>query len=75
MSGKVATETATSSEQGPRRRTWIYAVIAALVVVVFGYLSLIRNEDSLANRDYYRVLYEAAETINENLDQLDRRYQ
>ncbi len=74
MSGEAATETATSSEHGPRRRTWIYAAIVALVAVVFGYLSLIQYEDSLANRDYYRVLYEAAETFNENLDQLDRRY-
>lgn len=74
MSAEAVTETAPSSEPRPRRRTWVYVLVVVFVVICFGYLSLINTQDSVANHDFYRVLYEASNKFNENLDQLDRMH-
>jgi hypothetical protein len=74
MSTEAITETTLSRTPAPRRRLWIYALIVVLVVISFGYLSLINSRDNFANSDFYRVLYEATNKFNENLNQLDKMH-
>jgi hypothetical protein len=70
MSVNMVTETTLSKASASRRRVCIYALIVMLIFISVGYLSLMNNKDSAANKDSYRVLYEAANKFNENLNQL-----
>ncbi len=74
MSTEAITKTTLSRTPAPRRRLWIYALIVVLMVISFGYLSLINSRDNFANSDFYRVLYEASNKFNENLNQLDKMH-
>ena len=74
MSADAVAKTTFYKTPTSRRRVWIYALIVVLVVVSFGYLSLINSKDSAVNKDFYRVLYEASNKFNENLSQLDKMH-
>lgn len=74
MSTEAVAETTISRAPAPRRRLWIVVLIVVLVVISFGYLSLIDSRDNFANSDFYRVLYEASNKFNENLNQLDKMH-
>ncbi|MGI9287838.1 MAG: hypothetical protein ACR2P1_20805 [Pseudomonadales bacterium] len=74
MSSEAVAEAKPSSESAPRRKAWIYVLIAVLVVVSFSYLSLTKRKDNAANHDFYRVLYETSNEFKENLLRLDRMH-
>jgi hypothetical protein len=74
MSADAVAETTLSKAPAPRRRAWVYALIVVLVVISFGYLNLINSKESFVNNDFYRVLYEASNKFNENLNQLDKMH-
>jgi hypothetical protein len=61
--------------QAPKSKTWIYLLIAIIVLLGVGYYSLINQSSASINHDFYRVLYEASNKFNENLNSLDSMHQ
>ncbi|GAB5378753.1 MAG: hypothetical protein Alis3KO_03130 [Aliiglaciecola sp.] len=55
----------------PNRKWWVYAILLVLVLGVLAYYGLQSRKDRSSNHDYYRVLYEASNSFNENLIKLD----
>ncbi|SET24699.1 hypothetical protein SAMN05216326_1176 [Nitrosomonas marina] len=56
------------------RRLGFFALIALLIGVLIGYFSYVDSREDLVNNDYYRVLYEASNKLNENLSQLRKMH-
>ena len=55
----------------PSRKMWVYGIIVVLTIAAMAYYALLNQKDRSTNHDYYRVLYEASNTFNENLSKLD----
>jgi hypothetical protein len=75
MSAKSVSDHTSSNQQAPKRKSWIYIILAILVLLGLGYYSLLNQNSSSVNHDFYRVLYEASNKFNENLISLDRMHQ
>lgn len=56
-------------------KNWVYIMLAVLIACSLGYYALVSQKDRFANHDYYRVLYEATNRFNENLNKLERMHQ
>ncbi len=74
MSANAVAKSTLSKPAAPRRRVWIYAFVGLLTAISFGYFNLINSQDNFANNDFYRILYEASNKFNENLNQLDKMH-
>ncbi len=70
----MSSETAAKTKQGPGRKTWVYGILLLLVLGALGYFGVLNMQDRSINHDYYRVLYEASNSFNENLIKLDRMH-
>jgi hypothetical protein len=55
----------------PNRKLWVYGILLILVFAGLAYYGLQSRKDRSINHDYYRVLYEASNTFNENLQKLN----
>ncbi|MFT5677023.1 MAG: hypothetical protein ACI808_002975 [Paraglaciecola sp.] len=64
-----------STQSRVRGRTWIYLFLGVLIVAGFAYFRFIHVQNSFINHDFYRVLYEASNSFNENLTSLRRMHQ
>lgn len=71
----MTTETAKKTKGAPARKSWVYGILLVFVLAVVAYFGLMNRQDRSTNHDYYRVLYEASNTFNENLIKLDRMHQ
>lgn len=49
-------------------------MLGILLLAGFAYFSFINTHNSFINHDFYRVLYEASNTLNENLNSLERMH-
>lgn len=67
----MPSETAKSTTAGPNKKTWVYGILILLIFAAIGYYALLNQKDRTANHDYYRVLYEASNEFQENLNKLD----
>ncbi len=74
MSANAVAETTQTKQTAPRRRVLVYTFIGLLVVISFSYFSLNNSRDNAANNDFYRILYEASNKFNENLNQLRKMH-
>ncbi|GAA0857257.1 hypothetical protein GCM10009114_22290 [Aliiglaciecola litoralis] len=54
----------------PNRKLWVYGILLLLILAGLTYYGLMNRKDRSTNHDYYRVLYEASNTFNENLQKL-----
>lgn len=70
MTTETAVEVPIGKPSGPNRKIWVYAIVIIVIVGIIGYFSYLNRKDSFANHNYYRVLYEASNTFNENLIKL-----
>ncbi|WP_299074564.1 hypothetical protein [uncultured Paraglaciecola sp.] len=61
--------------QAPKSKTWVYLLVIVLALSGFGYFSLLNRSSASINHDYYRVLYEASNKFNENLNTLNSMHQ
>jgi hypothetical protein len=75
MSAETELQNTSSRSQAPKSKTWIYLLVAIMVILGFGYYSLLNQSSASINHDFYRVLYEASNKFNENLNSLDRMHQ
>lgn len=71
----MTTDTARKTKGAPARKSWVYGILLVLVLGVLAYFGLVNRQDSSTNHDYYRVLYEASNTFNENLIKLDSMHE
>lgn len=71
---KSATNSTSTSGQAPKRKVWIYLLLGIIVIAGVGYYSLLNQNSAYLNHDFYRVLYEASNKFNENLNSLDRMH-
>ncbi len=67
----MQSEAKNSAYAAPNRKLWVYGLLIATVLVGFTYFGLLSEKDRSINHDYYRILYEASNTFNENLIKLD----
>jgi hypothetical protein len=67
----VHSEATKSTYAAPNRKLWVYGLLVATVLGALAYFGLLSQKDRSVNHDYYRVLYEASNTFNENLLKLD----
>ncbi len=74
MPANAVAKTTLSKPAAPRRRVGVYAFIGLLTLISFGYFNWSDSQDNSANNDFYRILYEASNKLNENLKQLDRMH-
>lgn len=74
MSDNAVAKTTLSKPIAPRRRVWVYAFVGLLTVISFSYFNWSSSQDNFANNDFYRILYEASNKFNENLNQLDKMH-
>ncbi|MGS2721566.1 hypothetical protein [Paraglaciecola aestuariivivens] len=70
MSNQNAAYNTSSKEVAPKRKTWFTLFIAIILVAGFGYYLLLNQHAASLNHDFYRVLYEASNQFNENLNSL-----
>ncbi|SEM80632.1 hypothetical protein [Nitrosomonas marina] len=70
----TVTEPAQPRKPALNRRLGFFALIALLIGVLIGYFSYVDSREDLVNNDYYRVLYEASNKLNENLSQLRKMH-
>jgi hypothetical protein len=75
MSAESAAQTTPSITKTSSRKTWIYVFCAILVLVGLVYYSLLNRSSSYINNDFYRVLYEASNRFNENLNSLNSMHE
>jgi hypothetical protein len=71
MSAETVVQNTSSHSQAPKSKTWIYLLVAIIIIMAFGYYSLLNQSNASINHDFYRVLYEASNKFNENLNSLD----
>lgn len=75
MSAETLVHNTSPRTQAPKSKTWIYLLVAIIVILGLGYYSLLNQSSASINHDFYRVLYEASNKFNENLNSLDRMHQ
>lgn len=71
MPAEMEVHNTSSRTQAPKSKMWIYSLVAIIVIIGFGYYSLINQSSASINHDFYRVLYEASNKFNENLNSLN----
>ncbi len=75
MSTETVVQNTSIRSQAPKSKTWVYLLVVIIVILGFGYYSLLNQSSASINHDFYRVLYEASNKFNENLNSLDRMHQ
>jgi len=75
MSAETVVQNTSTRSQAAKSKTWIYLLVAGVVLLAFGYYTLLNQSSASINHDFYRVLYEASNKFNENLNSLDRMHQ
>jgi len=71
----VQSNSKTSNYAAPNRKLLVYGLIVTAILATLLYFGLQNQKDRSINHDYYRVLYEASNTFNENLQKLDSMHQ
>jgi hypothetical protein len=71
MANEATQPSSNSSLRTSSRKIWIYAFCIILLLGGFAYFSLISRSSSYINHDFYRILYEASNTLNENLHSIE----
>ncbi|MGJ8680827.1 hypothetical protein [Paraglaciecola sp.] len=64
-----------SRSKPPKSKTWIYVFLGFILVLGAGYYGLLNQTSASINHDFYRVLYEASNRFNENLNSLNSMHQ
>ncbi|GAB3028856.1 hypothetical protein [Bowmanella dokdonensis] len=68
----MATDESSGSHAVPVKwKKWLYSTIFILIAAGYFYYQYAESQDRLLNRNYYRILSEAANKFNENLFKLD----
>ncbi len=67
----MPSESANKTYASPNKKLWVYATLLLIAIAAMAYYGLLNQKDRSTNHDYYRVLYEASNTFNENLLKLD----
>ena len=75
MTLKSGQNSTSTNSQAPKRKIWIYLIIGIIGIMGSAYYSLLNQNSASINHDFYRVLYEASNTFNENLNSLVRMRQ
>jgi hypothetical protein len=65
----------TPTQSRVRSRTWIYLFLGVLIFAGFAYFRFIHVQNSFINHDFYRVLYEASNRFNENLNSMRQMHE
>lgn len=72
MSAKSVAQNTLSSSKTPKRRALLIIIILLSAVGLYTYLYYSNIEEGSSNNNLYRILYEATNTLNENIDKLKR---
>lgn len=75
MSAETVVHNTSSRSQPTKSKMWICLLVAVIVILNFGYYTLINQSNVSINHDVYRVLYEASNKFNENLNSLNKMHQ
>ncbi|MGY0625495.1 MAG: hypothetical protein ACW7DS_07320 [Paraglaciecola chathamensis] len=72
MSAKSVAQNTLSSSKTPKRRALLIIIILLSAVGLYTYLYYSNIEEGSSNNNLYRILYEATNTLNQNIDKLKR---
>ncbi|ASP49371.1 hypothetical protein [Cognaticolwellia beringensis] len=75
MPSSIIATQPSSSQPRVRSRTWIYLFLGILFIAGFAYFRFVNVQTSFINNDFYRVLYEASNRFNENLNSLSKMHE
>ena len=74
MSEKSVAQNTLSQSKTPKRRLFLLFIILLCAAGLYTYLYYSNIEEGSSNNNLYRILYEASNTLNENLDKIKRAH-
>ncbi|GAC31882.1 hypothetical protein [Paraglaciecola polaris] len=75
MSAKSVAQNTLSPPKTPKRRVFLLFIILLSAAGLYTYLYYSNIEEGSSNNNLYRILYEASNTLNENLDKIKRAHE